>query len=654
MDKKTGRCVQPHSKGLTADKKNQDNHAKQWSKAGTRREPPLGTLSTKPDRKPIPQKSKTIDKRPKPRGRPDAVARDETSGLTDTDIELGSVFYPGSKKQSLNHLLNFTYASRNVNNSGRSGYVNKNGNNRALQTKKHKYNKEHFLQANCQFIVNSLGDYKRYMNDPDALVDWMYIEQINVQVNNEPSCPICLYPPVAAKMTRCGHIYCWCCILHYLSLSEKSWQKCPICYETIHKQDLKSVISISHNTFNVNEQITFKLMKRLKGSLLAYPADVEIDVKDCVRRVSETSDVHTKLLLAENFDILNIINRERHELNGNEIEDSERCFFDEAMVTLKEREDCILERFAGDIAVNELEPEVDIINEASADYRETKFYYFYQASDGQHIYMHAINARMLEHCYGSLENAPRTLMGKILEKEGGSMTEELRNRFKYLQHLPITCQFEMAEIELLPPLVYKSTMDYFRDQLEMRRRRRAKKAKEEKRREKRIAIEEDIKMGHYPAVNIPLESIDQFPAVGFEPSLLEDHESTSNISDEISSVSTSPPTIPSVSFAKMLSCNNTVNSWPGLRQKSSLSFSSATETPKNKSVNSVNKTIENLDNDSDHEVVPELNRSFGDVIAQALQQASEKDETGKNLKKGKKKKNKQKILLSTSMGYSGN
>lgn len=54
-----------------------------------------------------------------------------------------------------------------------------------------------------------------------------------------PSCPICLYPPLAAHITRCGHIFCWSCMLHYLSLSDKSWSKCPICYEAVHGGDLK-------------------------------------------------------------------------------------------------------------------------------------------------------------------------------------------------------------------------------------------------------------------------------------------------------------------------------------------------------------------------------------------------------------------------------
>ncbi|KAJ8967110.1 hypothetical protein NQ314_003083 [Rhamnusium bicolor] len=82
-------------------------------------------------------------------------------------------------------------------------------------------------------------------------------------------------------------------------------------------------------------------------------------------------------------------------------------------------------------------------------------------SDGQHIYLHAINARMLEHTYGSLEFGPKAITGKILEKEGGSMTEELRKRLRYLQHLPVTCQFEVAEIQLRQPLVKKETLEQF-------------------------------------------------------------------------------------------------------------------------------------------------------------------------------------------------
>lgn len=72
------------------------------------------------------------------------------------DYELNSVYAPGSKKQNLNHLLNFYYTPREVDYydgvggnsgggsgvSGGNGYIHRHG-----HAKKHKYNKEQFLQA---------------------------------------------------------------------------------------------------------------------------------------------------------------------------------------------------------------------------------------------------------------------------------------------------------------------------------------------------------------------------------------------------------------------------------------------------------------------------------------------------------------------------
>lgn len=54
------------------------------------------------------------------------------------------------------------------------------------------------------------------------------------------SCPICLYPLVAGKITRCGHVFCWPCILCHLHYREEmGTYTCPICYGYIHKNDLK-------------------------------------------------------------------------------------------------------------------------------------------------------------------------------------------------------------------------------------------------------------------------------------------------------------------------------------------------------------------------------------------------------------------------------
>lgn len=121
-------------------------NSRQWPRSCRRREPVGTSLSTKSDlsRKPQPQRVKTLDKRPKPRSSYPVVDRNETTRLDEQlEPELGSVFLPGSKKQSLNHLLNFSYSPRE--NSYKDTHKSAKG--KLITTKKHKYNKEHFLQA---------------------------------------------------------------------------------------------------------------------------------------------------------------------------------------------------------------------------------------------------------------------------------------------------------------------------------------------------------------------------------------------------------------------------------------------------------------------------------------------------------------------------
>jgi hypothetical protein len=119
--------------------------------------------------------------------------------------------------------------------------------------------------------VRATGDYTKLAVEPDVLVDWESIEQVRLFAHEEVTCPICLYPPTAAKITRCGHIYCWTCMLHYLSLDDRSWRKCPICYESVQDSDLKSVQPVPAKSYKVGDQITLQLMKKPKGSTRVFP-----------------------------------------------------------------------------------------------------------------------------------------------------------------------------------------------------------------------------------------------------------------------------------------------------------------------------------------------------------------------------------------------
>lgn len=76
--------------------------------------------------------------------------------------------------------------------------------------------------------------------------------------------------------------------------------------------------------------------------------------------------------------------------------------------------------------------------------------------------MHSINVRMLQAMYGSLDRSPNMIRGKIVQKESCSMTEVLRKRLKYLQHLPVTSQFEVVEIGLDPTVVSEEVLVKFK------------------------------------------------------------------------------------------------------------------------------------------------------------------------------------------------
>merc|ERR1712038_1491910 len=148
--------------------------------------------------------------------------------------------------------------------------------------------------------------------------------------------------------------------------------------------------------------------------------------------------------------------------------------------------------------------------------RANETFYFYQSSDGQPIFLHALNVQMLVKEYGSFEACPPVISGLILEKDGSNMSEELRNKLRFLKHVPVTCYFEVAELALSNKILSGKTRELFASQLEQRKRKRLQRAKAEKRREKRILVEENKLMGKFPGMpkSIRVESEFHFPVVG--------------------------------------------------------------------------------------------------------------------------------------------
>ncbi|KAJ8263279.1 hypothetical protein COCON_G00157360 [Conger conger] len=698
---------------------------------GRKREPSYPKTDSFPGpRRPNPQKGKSFDKRPPQRGGaagaggggkqygPGGGRREEVAEAR--RAEFSPAQFAGPKKISLNHLLNFTFEPRGHGPPGGEGHTcwgrrNKWGH-------KHKpFNKELFLQANCQFVVTEDQDYTAHFTDPDTLVNWDCVQQVRIYSHEVPSCPICLYPPVAAHITRCGHIFCWPCMLQYLSLSDKSWSKCPICYEAVHSSDLKSVVAMETRQYLVGDVITMRLMRREKGVLVALPSSQWVKVEEPILLGDARLSPYSKLLLASVEQVLGLVREERDALQvqlSQEEEDAQACFIQAALHQLQEREEALLKHGSKEVDSVSLStltldeppcpvpdfvptlsnskpaicyssafddevqdvldvpdeqceppPAVDLTlapeppapeaqaleplpgEEAPPNQSETgrpkrdenvPYYYFYQAEDGQQMFLHPVNVRCLLREYGSLEASPPSITATVVELDGHTVTEEIRRRHRYLSHLPLTCEFTICELALQPPVLSKETLDTFADDLEKRRRLRQKKARDEKRRERRIEMEENKKQGKYPEVHIGLENLQQFPACS---------PASEGVMFPCLGGQSQAPTVGSLeedshclSFAQML------------RDGKARADAGPKGAPKTDMLLAPPAADSDGESDgSDRVPVPSFQNSFSQAFEEALLQldhgapAPPQPVLITEEKGGKKKKKKQKLLFSTSM-----
>lgn len=702
--------------------------------------------------------------------------REKTGGqveLGGPDVESGSLFRSGGKKQNITHLLSDWWGPGPRGNNARGRHQRgQHGSDRVRRYSSHvpKYKKEHYLQANCQFVVLDGDDYSVYSGDPDLLVDWQKVEEVHLHVSEAPACPICLHPPNAAKVTRCGHIYCYPCVLHYLALSDKKWRSCPICFESISKEDLKSVVSVVHKDYNVGEEIEMQLMRRQRESLLPVPAAAyKADIcNEPVRMTNVTpATPYSKLLLASKDEVLSrIVNREKVSLETQlvvEGDQPEACFIQEALSHLEARfvslktiaplKDGAVADVAsqmenlsmsspdespstdksffsdtsdgdhtnptspasGDDQTFDLPPPV--VSMASPEEEPTvsvedldisllqaennagqaahgipkSAFYFYQAVNGANIYMHALNVQMLVKEYGALENCPHTLKATIVEKETTTMSEDLRQRLRYLRHLPVACSFDVVEIDLKHPIISKMTVSEFTDQVETRRRKRNKRSREERRIEKRVQVEEDKMMGRSRGAgpHFKIESQKLFPTFiadsapialpgeieGFVAEAKAPTERSESPNTDSLYGSSADTTGSGMSFAKMIKEGQTAVShstsdpsdlkgvsWPSLGGGGAVGHSQAWgQMRKCNTIDSIGRprreTECSEDGSEDGAPPPDFRNAFSDAITQAMNAAkaapaSNKNDQesikGGNGKKGKKKK--QKLVLFSSGG----
>ncbi|XP_074309205.1 uncharacterized protein LOC141643796 isoform X2 [Silene latifolia] len=124
--------------------------------------------------------------------------------------------------------------------------------------------------------------------------------------------------------------------------------------------------------------------------------------------------------------------------------------------------------------------------DTSREPKDRDVYNFYQAVDGQPIILHPLNMKCLLYHFGSYEQLPSRVTGKILQLESVTQSEAMRRRYRYLSHFPLTTTFQLCEIDIRETLPLEA-LSPFMD--EIKKREKQRKWIEKKEREDRSKAE---------------------------------------------------------------------------------------------------------------------------------------------------------------------
>ncbi|KAI3620139.1 hypothetical protein CBS9595_002106 [Malassezia furfur] len=397
----------------------------------------------------------------------------------------------GSKKrtQSLNHLLAFTLPPR----APAPG-----GPRRARRHDHRPFNRERYVNAQYRFVMKPTYDCTAQIADADAPLPWADIEQVLVcatsdlpNAHSDTNCPICLSAPSAPRMTRCGHVFCYACILHYLIvaedgprprgvLSHRHSKRCPICWDEVHARDLKAVHWIdarrTAQTFTASylaaqsaedggaapgaPELTLRLIERPHGTAFALPRSATWPAAarpEGIYSFQPDALVFSRVVLATPELLLASLERDVAEIDK-EIVALRAYAPDELSVEfLRVAREKLGEQMA-QVRVQLEAPPLRRVQaarnavehaaqSAHAAPTQADAYYFYQAASGQNVFLHPLDVKVLLAHFGAYARFPDTLRIVIQHAEEGTMDEQLRRKCKYIAHLPMSSDVTFLEVD---------------------------------------------------------------------------------------------------------------------------------------------------------------------------------------------------------------
>jgi len=354
--------------------------------------------------------------------------------------------------------------------------------------------------------------------DADAGLPWDLVELVYVFEESAARsvCAICLHAPRASHVTRCGHVFCLCCLLQ---LFMHGFQRCPLCSEALSRADLRPVSLCRTRAPALGGRVRMALVGRSRESLLGtHPVHLgdglnasQVDSNGAdVGTSSSASAQHRRrhcrfarvrkadhdVMLSAVVERIDALRDWRDDASAGA--DSSRVAQDELALAKTARNllnrrlrIASLEEQSGG-GLGDCGAATASRVENGAEVLQDDVLYF-QAEDGQACYLHPWTARLLAHEHGgSLQHVARAMRGRdscvegtVKHVERHVMHGGARQRFRFLAHLPTGAAFMLCELAL--DGFYQlslATMTQFAEQSAKRDRRREEDLRKQRRREK--------------------------------------------------------------------------------------------------------------------------------------------------------------------------
>ena len=304
---------------------------------------------------------------------------------------------------------------------------------------------------------------------PDSGPEWDLLFSIRSLESTEYFCPICLFNPIAPRITKCGHIFCADCLRRLFECNQDD-TTCPVCGKKIKPKSICRCEMISYDTFEIEEKekIRFRKVQKNKHNTLVYDSETLNSLRDQksmdgVQAMNEKQDENesTPKVInpkCESMKFIPYASSYSSKFNRFSIADKKYIF----EVLQKEKEEILSQiaiysddEFKDDEKLKllniELHNNEEEHNKISSHYKsnednepqfllenpsEDLITYFYQEETGKPIFLDRISRNMLLEEYGSLENAPDELELNVIAKRKVNANESFFSHHRTFNHIP--------------------------------------------------------------------------------------------------------------------------------------------------------------------------------------------------------------------------